>query len=941
MGLGIFDIEGARKAGFSDKEIADELGKNSGFDTTGARAAGFKDEEIIQQLMGTTPVASRQPFYADESPLEVTPKTTTTFIKGEPQTRIQNQRAVDLGKSGVILDTPGTGILDANDYMNLAYYSAGPEYAAKWVGKKAKEKYAPNSNLDPEDLVRTKNGKIQYIDLSLAKPRWRELDENAFYSFGKPAFWGEVGSDLVLGGGATLAGALASPFVGAVAGSAVAGANSAAWRRAALRRGRELGINEGLSDEDINSMAIGRGMQTAGGSALFGAFGAMPRTSQSNNLFSRETAQGILDDVDTNLAKSGTTVAEVNSLRPGADEQFNPTVAQRTGVGEALDIEATLEAGHAATPSFEISNAIKEQKVRNKRVLQSLWNELFPDNELPITDLEDVGMGIRASAYEAAGNSAEAKATRAATTAKATLRKEVDQLPDNLSLEDVLREIRGEPSPNGHLSGTKFYQLQDAVNSKHQQLVDEVYKRGRNVSVEISDKNLLLPQLKRLRAQLNVGLESLGNAVGKGRTLTQLDELINTLETHEGKVSFNYLDQIMQDYGTLIGRIKTAPGRGVGEQNEAHISEIMAVLDDAMNNYAKTGPVNASDLVQTWHQRRDWATLKHDIFDRKAVRQLFANAEPDGPTARAVFNDLFTPESAKYLGRLVELVQGDQESMNGLRKLALYRYKQAVTRPDGSVSLDSHAKFIQKYGEHLKLLFPESDTPFARVGALETAVLAAEQKAKQLDIANRRAWYNVFGKNDQYNSYTLVNRLASGKLNTKNADYLIAHLEKNDPELLGLVRQEAKNQFRLRMGATDIPSADALLKFVQSPQGRNFSRLMGESGDGYLRNIKTLGEAIELSNRSGSSRGAPSTNIVVAAARATLGPLSRAQRFITASRQAYGWMSAKNAYEVISDPKRLRRALQYAASAPSMKAVPQAVMSDIGALSVLMSSDNY
>lgn len=45
-----FDIEGARKAGYSDAEIADHLGSERGFDVAGARKSGYDDTEIVKHL---------------------------------------------------------------------------------------------------------------------------------------------------------------------------------------------------------------------------------------------------------------------------------------------------------------------------------------------------------------------------------------------------------------------------------------------------------------------------------------------------------------------------------------------------------------------------------------------------------------------------------------------------------------------------------------------------------------------------------------------------------------------------------------------------------------------------------------------------------------------------------------------------------------------------
>lgn len=45
-----FDIEGARKAGYSDAEIADHLAKQSNFDIAGARKSGYTDDQIVAHL---------------------------------------------------------------------------------------------------------------------------------------------------------------------------------------------------------------------------------------------------------------------------------------------------------------------------------------------------------------------------------------------------------------------------------------------------------------------------------------------------------------------------------------------------------------------------------------------------------------------------------------------------------------------------------------------------------------------------------------------------------------------------------------------------------------------------------------------------------------------------------------------------------------------------
>ena len=57
-----FDIEGARKAGYSDSEIADHLASSAKFDSAAARKAGYSDAEIIGHLgQKAAPEAPQKP----------------------------------------------------------------------------------------------------------------------------------------------------------------------------------------------------------------------------------------------------------------------------------------------------------------------------------------------------------------------------------------------------------------------------------------------------------------------------------------------------------------------------------------------------------------------------------------------------------------------------------------------------------------------------------------------------------------------------------------------------------------------------------------------------------------------------------------------------------------------------------------------------------------
>lgn len=64
-----FDVEGARKSGYSDAEIADHLASQAKFDAAGARAAGYGDADIIQHLSA---FEAPKPLSAEEGALAAT-----------------------------------------------------------------------------------------------------------------------------------------------------------------------------------------------------------------------------------------------------------------------------------------------------------------------------------------------------------------------------------------------------------------------------------------------------------------------------------------------------------------------------------------------------------------------------------------------------------------------------------------------------------------------------------------------------------------------------------------------------------------------------------------------------------------------------------------------------------------------------------------------------
>ena len=93
-----FDIEGARKAGYSDTEIADYLGQENGFDTAAALKSGYTPDEIIGHLTAA-PSASSTPEPAPEkSFLSSVGDNFTSLVKGVAATNPVIGRALTVAQ---------------------------------------------------------------------------------------------------------------------------------------------------------------------------------------------------------------------------------------------------------------------------------------------------------------------------------------------------------------------------------------------------------------------------------------------------------------------------------------------------------------------------------------------------------------------------------------------------------------------------------------------------------------------------------------------------------------------------------------------------------------------------------------------------------------------------------------------------------------------------
>ena len=134
-----FDLDGARKAGYSDTEITGFLASTAGFDLDGARKAGYSDKEILSRLApeGGFMAAAKQAVGAT---IKGAGQAAADFIPGVGQDnplKRYGQGVVDANPTAVhdfedIADRPWTTVKEAT---GNAVGSIGGMLGARAVGQ--------------------------------------------------------------------------------------------------------------------------------------------------------------------------------------------------------------------------------------------------------------------------------------------------------------------------------------------------------------------------------------------------------------------------------------------------------------------------------------------------------------------------------------------------------------------------------------------------------------------------------------------------------------------------------------------------------------------------------------------------------------------------------------------------------------------------------------
>ena len=261
-----FDVEGAKKAGYSPGEIADFLAAENNFDAAAARESGYKDEEILSFL---TPA----PTFAERSSQAVEDVV-------ETGKRIFRDPAVSLlkGSIGAVEGVVGLADLVTDGSVGKAAEEAGLRF--KEAKKLAGENFSETQKGVNKELEETK-GFMPTVGTALSNPS--TIVHSALESAPSMVMGGAAGRALTALG--------AAPVVAGAVGEGLISAGSSAEQ---IRQENK----SGLLEDGQAPLAIGSGLVTT----LFGVAGGK---------FSQKLG---FQDIDTMLASKAVSSLEKKTV---------------------------------------------------------------------------------------------------------------------------------------------------------------------------------------------------------------------------------------------------------------------------------------------------------------------------------------------------------------------------------------------------------------------------------------------------------------------------------------------------------------------------------------------------------------------------------------------------------------------------------------------------
>lgn len=861
----------------------------------------------------------------DRTPFEVPPNYRTVGQYQTQPDRIvgpDNEDEIEFAKRGI----------ESNKYFrhfsleDTTAISSVPNenYAAAAIGNILKKKWEAD-DVDPEDLVTKdpESGELLYLDY---RTKGNPRGTNRWVRYQGKGPW-----DLAKGAAGVagyIAGAAPGLMTGNPGGMAIGGAIGSGLAAGGMEYVRQrYGVNEGLVPEEESWAgydATKEGLIMGGASLTTDtAMRVFTRPGRINSYFFDKKYQ---DEFEKGMANTEETVKRINELDRqygGPGTRYDPSPAQRSNVRELRDLEATIEAKQSTKSSGGYSEGIKKRRAEAERAVNNVLDNLLgapeddvnyitgqvgrevkdtvegqyvPRMERELARQGEIKEQVGAFADEAGGVDAQAAVTRLREAAEGSLeaaKADKDALWAKVD-EEIGVTWKQTPSSKPRVRGGEFV----TTPAPEFEAVDQYF-----VKIDPTD-----PAIRETALLWAKGKNGLFDQAAVERLGPQFMRLMDAVEKGE-QIPLSKLIQGVKQLRSIERETLGATATSPFKMDQAFLVQLETGLQTIRDNYLKKNLPTAMGALKRAEEASE--QLANTYYRTNGVKDLLrsvaGNPNEEFVGTEAVIRKILVPNDAGPARTLVSTIRNDAEALQGLRDLAFRHYSKQVINPrNGLVDPVKYRKFMADYGNVYKeILDPKDLERLNTVGGLGDAFKMSQMRYKAFE----KQFKELFPSIKRLDAESIVPAiLGKGKaLNPFELTQLKALMATN-PGLWSEVQNAAKISIRAGLEKHSGDVSTVVPGYINSLLQKS-ERLKMLFGEQYVNDLRTVLHAKSIIGREGTSINIPAQTPTLAMFRVIWGPLSRTQRFISASRQYQIAGYEQTLYNILSDPRKLRLAI--------------------------------
>lgn len=714
-----------------------------------------------------------------------------------------------------------------------------------------------------------------------------------------------------------------------------------------LLEGQRMGLNRGMSDEDIAKAAI----KHAGGVAAFGYAGAKATALVqffTKVLKGQPVGRTAAQSLDLDMDEAHAIQDAINSKTNANKLRFS--LAEASGDEDLLALQDYYSRGEFKKEFGEFA----DDQAAALREFFSTVNEPFRRVRQPGTPTLAKQQLNDEQALQRAIDVADNRVSARITGQDRMVEQQTAQLNDTISsLKDRPLESIGTDLREAGLQEQAIFR--DWASQK----ASQINRIAGNAEI-ITNRNTN-QVARRLDSKVRRALFPTTQA-GTGRLLPP--ERINVVDPSTGQPM---IDPVTEEVVTApskifdpnakftfteaweavsdLKRIKRVAAQGLSTETPevAAVEQLIGALERDMRNSMQSSRLGV--LYDNF--TRSYAINKKRLDEGAFGRMMERRGGPNGRWVvrdEAVFSNFWRPADLQRAQDLHSVINHRPTAMDAMRRAIVDDYKRATMR-DGRVNPDLHRQYLSRHRKQLGLFFTKDEmAKINRIGGAEAALIARkEHRDKAVKEINRSFDGKIASLEDPGKLLALLRDDTS----EMDARRLVKLLNRTPDVLRGVRRAYINRQIANKLvGAWDrgeralsVANFDAFL-FGKGQKSGQIGTIRALFGKQYAMDLITLGRALKVSSREARFPNRSNTAFYLDTlknlTRAYVGLFTRPGRILTALDRIRGKVAARTISRAIMNPESLRELVSLrGADLTSQKAI--GVLSGLGASALLAS----